>query len=144
MIYTEQIKAYVSAYFRFTPEVRKYNSAENQHAIVKRMEIYGLPPSDTGIARAIAELVIEGAIDRVDGGSVETDAAVVRAAEQDRLNQIAATPLTERDFDTFVRMMPSELERRYYSETEFRVKYDKACRDWGFRVPPKPAQRNVA
>jgi hypothetical protein len=138
MIYTEQIKAFVSAYFRFTPDVRKYNSTENLGKIVTKMETYGLPPSDTGVVRAIAELVGEGVIDRVDGGTPESDAEAARIGEQQRLNQIAATPLTERDFDSFIRMTPSQLETKYYGDAEFRARYTNAVRDWGFRVPPKP------
>jgi hypothetical protein len=134
-MYREETEALVAVHFRLTPSARKFDSPVNRKLIVDRIQTFGIYPSETAVLRAIQELVAEEKIKRTDGGNAETDAAAVRAAEQQRLNQIAATPLTERDFDVFVRMMPSELERRYYSETEFKVKYDKACREWGFRKP---------
>jgi hypothetical protein len=135
IMYREETEAFVAVHFRVTPSARKFDSPVNRKLIVDRMQSFGVFPSDTAVLRAIQELVAEEKIERTDGGNAETDAASLRAAEQARLDRIAAAPLTERDFDSFVRMTPSELERRYYSDTEFRVRYDKACRDWGFRKP---------
>ena len=139
-MYREETEACVAVHLRLTSSSRKFDSALNRKLIVDRIQTFGVYPSDTAVVRAIAELIIEGAIHRTDGGNNESDAAAAATAKQRRLNQIAAQPLTETDFDTFVRLVPSELGRRYYSEPEFAVKYDRACKDWGFRVPPKPLQ----
>jgi hypothetical protein len=138
IMYREETEAFVAVHFRLAPSARKFDSPVNRKLIVDRMQSFGVFPSDTAVLRAIQELVAEEKIERTDGGNADTDAASLRAAEQARLDRIAAEPLTERHFDLFVRMTPDELEKKYYGDVEFRTRYTNAVRDWGFRVPPKP------
>ena len=138
MSHREQTEAIVEVHFRLTPSSRKFDSPENRKLIIERVQTYGIFPSDTGVLRAISELVSEESIERVDGGNPETDAEAAHLAEQVRLDRIAAQPLTERDFDLFVRITPDELGKKYYGDVEFRVRYDAAIKTWGFRKPAPP------
>jgi hypothetical protein len=122
----------------------KYFSGENVYATVERMKTYGLSVySDTLARRAIEELIAEQMIQRTDGGDFQTDRLAAAMAERKRLEAIATAPISEREFDSFVRLTPDELERKYWgtdaAAAEFRARYDRAVRDHGFRVPPKPA-----
>jgi hypothetical protein len=137
----EKLEIEVAIYFQTHLAAHKFDSDLNRQIVVDRVASWGYIPCEVGVLRALNELVDEGAIERTDGGNAATDAEAARVAEQARLSRIASQPLTERDFDTFVRLTPAELERRYFSEETFRVRYDRACRDWGFRkpAPSRPA-----
>jgi len=95
------------------------------------------------VSRAISELVKEGKIARSDGGSEAADKAAAAAGERQRLEQIAAPPITMAEHELFASLSPQELERKYWGTNvvaaEFRARYGKAVREHGFRLPPKPA-----
>jgi hypothetical protein len=122
----------------------KYRSDDNIKAIVGRMKQYGLSVcSDTLVKRAADELIAEKKIQRSDGADEQIDRLAAAMATRKHLEQIGAAPISEREFDSFVRLTLDELERRYWGSdaaaAEFRARYDRAVRDHGFRVPPKPA-----
>jgi hypothetical protein len=135
------IDAVVDLHFKINSFDRRFDSPSNRASIAKRMKSFGLGVhSDTGVARAIKELVTEEIISRADGGNAESDARVAAAAEKARLDRIASAPLTERDFDAFSRMHPSEVAQKFWSDRAFQVRYRAASAAWGF-VLPEPPQR---
>jgi hypothetical protein len=123
--------------FKLDASQRKYDSPQNQEIIIERLRSYRVTPSETGCRRAIAELLAENAIDRVDGGNAATDETAARAREQAKIDRVANAPLTERDFDGYSRMAPNELEAAYYGDPVFAERYRRACAEWGFRIPAK-------
>ena len=134
-----EFESVVLLYFRLHSDIGRFNSAENVKAITAKMLSYGLGvPSDTMVKLAIADLVAEGSIARADGGTDATDEVAARATEKARIAIIASRPLTRFEFEDFASLSQSVLTSRYYSDPEFKIRYDVGIRQYGFNKPLPP------
>jgi hypothetical protein len=121
----------------------KYDSPANLDFIVSFLVENQWIPSQTTIERAIAHLGLQ----RTDGRTARDDARDVRAAAQRSYDAAAKEadrpPLTREELDEFSRLSMADLQRLYYGEDGkatdfFSVRYRKASREHGFRIPPPP------
>jgi len=122
----------------------KYDGPTNlQRILTFLVEVQWLP-SQTTVNRALAHLQLP----RMDGRTGKDDAREVRAAARRNYNTAAADadriPLTRQELDEFASLSYSELQRRYFGEDGkasdfFSIRYRKAAREFGYRIPDKPA-----
>lgn len=124
----------------------KFDSPENEERILSFLEQSQWIPSQITIDRAITHLGLQ----RTDGRTIKDDAREIRAAAQRSYNSAAAEadrlPLTRAELDEFSRLSQADLQRLYWGEDGqatdgFSVRYRKAAREFGFVIPPKPAQQ---
>jgi hypothetical protein len=107
-----------------------------------------LIPSQVSINRALSELNFR----RTDGGSAASDyKAEVKAAQQ-TLDQViaetTAAPLTRAELAHFASLSFPELQRKYWGDdndaiNSFAIRYNKAAREQGYRIPDRPQIANV-
>jgi hypothetical protein len=105
-------------------------------------------PSQVSINRALTELKFR----RTDGGSAEKDArALISSTRQNLSNviaEIAAPPLTRAELDHFASLSSTSLQRAYWGPgrdgiTDFAIRYNRAAKEHGFRIPPRPQVEEV-
>ena len=144
MIYTEKVEAQVAVYFQTVPAARKFDSPENRKLAADRVASWGFAPCEVGVMRALDELIAEGHVYRVDGGSDEKDQQAAADAERKRIDRIASAPSTQEECEAFMRMSEPEVEQKYWSDPVFQARYRKASETWGLRLPVKPASAHVA
>ena len=77
---TEKVEVEIAVFFNTHPASKKYDSPENRATIAARLSVWGFTPCEVGVMRALAELVDEGAIERVDGGSEASDRQAAEAS----------------------------------------------------------------
>jgi hypothetical protein len=97
-------------------------------------------PSQVTINRALTELQFT----RTDGGSVRKDAVDVRRKAQAQFDAACASadalPLTPEELTEFASLSFADLQRKYWAEDGdfFRVRYNKAAKTFGYKIPPRP------
>jgi hypothetical protein len=129
-------------------EWRKYASIENEERILSFLQESQWIPSQTTINRAITHLELQ----RTDGRTAKDDARAIRADAQRNYDAAARRadqlPLTRQELDEFSRLSQADLTRLYWGEDGkatdfFSVRYRKASREFGYRIPEKPAPAEV-
>jgi hypothetical protein len=119
----------------------KYNNAQASNKVVKYLIDRQYIPSQVSLNRAIKELGLR----RVDGKTAADDKREARAAAEANLDavvsEIQRTPLTPEFVNEVASLSQLDLSRRYFADSIdgelFRIRYDRACKEFGFR----PAQR---
>jgi hypothetical protein len=97
-------------------------------------------PSQVTIDRALAQLQFA----RTDGGSARKDAVDVRRKAQVQFDAACANaealPLTPTECAEFSALSFADLQAKYWSDDAdfFRVRYNKAAKMFGYRIPPRP------
>ncbi len=120
---------------------RKYAGAENLNRILVFLQEVQWIPSQTTIERAIANLELP----RTDGGSARKDVIEIRRQAQANYDAAAAEadalPLNPQELAEFAALSFADLQRKYWAEDGdfFRVRYNKAAKTFGYRIPEKPA-----
>jgi hypothetical protein len=103
-------------------------------------------PTITAARITVARLIREGKLVRTDGRTEADDRAEAVAAAQANLEKVISevdrAPLTPSEIQWFGSLNQRELSRLYYGEdgdgmTEFAVRYNRACREFGFVAPPR-------
>lgn len=104
-------------------------------------------PTVTAAKIAFDKLVANGTLTRTDGRDERFDAQQAATEAQANRDKIAARidapPLTRDELLYFGSLGQRELVERYWSNNEFRVRYDKAHREHGFVIPPKFAESSA-
>jgi hypothetical protein len=141
----QQYESAAQAYLSKNPQlVLKYYNPTLLKTLCDAMQS-SLP---TTVAAGIAfnRLVADGKIERTDGKSEADDRVEAMAAAQANLDsviaEVDARPLTKDELDYFGSLGQRELSRLYYGADgdavcEFAVRYNRACRDFGFVPPPR-------
>jgi hypothetical protein len=123
---------------------RKYDGQSNLERILSFLVESQWLPSQTTIERAITHLQLA----RTDGRAAKDDARDARAEAQRNFDAAVKDadrlPLTRTELDEFGRLSQAELQAKYWGEDGqasdfFSIRYRKASREQGFRIPPKPA-----
>jgi hypothetical protein len=103
-------------------------------------------PSQVSINRALTELKFT----RTDGGSAKSDAQAAVNAAQRNLDQVvaeaAAAPLSPNELAEFASLSAVDLQRHYWDNdgfSTFAVRYNKAVREFGYRIPARPTVEEV-
>jgi hypothetical protein len=97
-------------------------------------------PSQITINRALTQLQFA----RTDGGSARKDAVDVRRKAQAQFDAACANaeslPLTPPELAEYAALSFLDLQRKYWAEDAdfFRVRYNKAAKTFGYKIPPKP------
>jgi len=97
-------------------------------------------PSQVTIDRALTQLQFA----RTDGGSARKDAVDVRRKAQAQFDAACANaeslPLTPQELAEYAALSFVDLQRKYWAEDGdfFRVRYNKAAKMFGYRIPPRP------
>lgn len=104
-------------------------------------------PTLTAARITVSKLIREGKLVRTDGKSDRDDAqASVDRAQQnfDRaVQEVQAAPLTADEQSYFGSLSQSDLSAKYWHNdgyNQFRVRYDLAHQQAGFRLPPRSSQ----
>jgi hypothetical protein len=104
-------------------------------------------PTTTAAKIVFDRLVANGTLPRTDGRTERDDAAEAVAQAEEHLNKVAAKvaapPLRTVELELFYSLSVRDLADRYWENNgfnEFRVRYDRAVREYLFRVPPRPQQ----
>jgi hypothetical protein len=120
---------------------RKCFSTPNLNKLLDFLEEQQWLPSQVTINRALAELKFR----RTDGGSAESDRQAAIAVAQRNLDAVIAEtdkpPLTRTELAEFASLGFAELQHRYWGNdgvNTFAVRYSKASREHGFRIPARP------
>jgi hypothetical protein len=138
--YTEEIIKNATWRKCFSPQ----NNARLLDFLIDRQWI----PSQVSIDRALTELKFL----RTDGGSASTDAQAAVNAAQHNLDQViaetAASPLTRAELEHFQSLSFPDLQRQYWGEdldsiNSFAVRYNRAAKEQGFRIPARPRVEEV-
>ncbi len=128
----------------------KYASATAEELLFSVLGRDQRIPSVTTIQLTIDALAKTGLLFRADGKTEEDDRKErVRIAQQDldrTIQQVASKPLTVSEQEYFASLSYSDLASKYWANNgynEFRVRYDLAHRQAGFRLPARPAEAEV-
>jgi hypothetical protein len=119
----------------------KFDSPGNLQRILSFLEEAQWLPSQVTINRAIAHLQLP----RTDGGSARKDANEFKRQAQANFEAACAVadafPFSPQELREFSALSFADLQRKYWAEDGdfFRVRYNKAAREFGFVIPPKPA-----
>jgi hypothetical protein len=98
-------------------------------------------PSQVTINRALTQLQFS----RTDGGTARKDAVDVHRKAQVQFDAACANaealPLTPEELAEFASLSFADLQRKYWDADAdfFRVRYNKAAKMFGYRIPPRPA-----
>jgi hypothetical protein len=148
-ISTTQYENAAQLFLNKNPElVAKYFSPTLLKTLVDAMQ-QSLP---TVVAARLAfDRLVANSLQRTDGKRDEDDhrAAVDRAQQNfDRVVQeVQASPLTADEQSYFGSLSQNDLSVKYWHNdgyNEFRVRYDLAHQQAGFRLPPRPTQEVVS
>lgn len=142
----KQFEAAAERFFRENPKsFEKYFSPTLLQTAVDAM-LTSLP-TVTAAKIAFDRLVANGTLQRTDGRTERDDAAEAVAAAQANFDatvaKVGAPPLTREELAFFGSLSQQDLANRYWENdgySEFRVRYDRAAREHGFRVPARPQQ----
>jgi hypothetical protein len=119
---------------------RKYAGPDNLKRITAFLQEVQWIPSQVTVERAITHLQLP----RTDGGSARKDVSEIRRQAQANYDAAAAEaealPLTPNELREFAGLSFADLQHRYWSEDGdfFRVRYNKAAKTFGYRIPEKP------
>jgi hypothetical protein len=122
---------------------RKYDGQSNLERTLSFLVESQWLPSQTTIERAITHLQLQ----RTDGRTAKDDARAFRAEAErtfdDAVKDADRLPLTRTELDEFGRLSQAELQAKYWGEDRqatdfFAIRYRKASREYGYRIPPKP------
>jgi len=117
----------------------KYSADPNNEKLLRKaMEKYRL--SLTAADRAFAD--VESHLHRADGHDAAWD--LQQAAEAERAKEEAETRdfVVDRGFFEYAGGLSlQELQRAYYNDKNFRLKYSVLVRDFGYNIPPEPRSR---
>jgi hypothetical protein len=137
-------------YFKQNPTiVQKYYSLTLLKTLVDAMR----PSLPTAVTARLAfdRCVANGTLQRTDGKGDRDDAqASVDRAQQnfDRVvHEVQTAPLTADEQAYFGSLSQSDLSAKYWHNdgyNQFRVRYDLAHQQAGFRLPPRPSQGAVS
>jgi hypothetical protein len=120
---------------------RKYDSPANLQRILSFLAEAQWLPSQVTVERALGHLRLP----RTDGGSALKDANAAKRAAQTNFDAACAAadalPLNPQELREFSALSFADLQRRYWSEDAdfFRVRFNKAAREFGYRIPEKPS-----
>ena len=123
---------------------KKYFSAEGHKVLLDFLVERQWLPSQFTINRAIAELNFT----RTDGGSARKDAADFRRKAQSQFDEACANaealPLTPEELAEYASLSFADLQKKYWAEGGdfFRVRYGKAAKTLGYKIPPRPQVEN--
>jgi hypothetical protein len=127
---------------------RKFNNPANLQRITSFLADAQWIPSQTTVERAITHLNLQRADDRTQ----KDDARDIRAVAQRNYDlaakQAEQMPLTKQELDEFASLSQAELQRQYWGEDGkasdfFSIRYRKASREFGYRIPDKPVPVEV-
>jgi hypothetical protein len=117
----------------------KYSNAQAFDKVVKYLVDRQYIPSQVSLNRGIKELGLR----RVDGGSIQSDARAAKAAAQAHFDSVVLeaqkSPLEPRELNEFGSLSARELSRRFFDENSdfFRIRYQKAMAEYGYREPQR-------
>jgi hypothetical protein len=123
---------------------RKFNNPANLQRITSFLADAQWIPSQTTVERAITHLKLQ----RADGRTNKDDSRELRAQAQKNYDaaakQAEQMPLTKQELDEFSRLSQADLQRLYFGQDGkatdfFSIRYRKASREFGYRIPEKPA-----
>jgi len=122
-------------------QFEKFYSPRLLQTVVDAMQL----PSTTAAKIAFDRLVADGTLQRTDGRTERDDARQAVAAAEASLTatvaKVDAPPLTRDELELFGSLSHQDLANRYWDNdgfNEFRVRYDRAVREFGYRVPARP------
>ena len=127
---------------------QKFDSPENEERILSFLERVQWIPSQTSINRAIEHLGLQ----RTDGRTERDDVRAIRAEAQRNFDAAAKQadqlPLTRQELDEFSRLSQADLARLYWGDDGkatdfFSIRYRKASREFGYRIPARPTPVEV-
>jgi hypothetical protein len=127
-----------------TREFERYYSTTLIKQVVEEM-LQSLP-SQVAARLAFQRLVANGTLPRTDGKDEASDRDEAVAAAQANLDraiaEVDAAPLTRSELEYFGSLSPHQVSALYYGEdgnaiNEFAVRYNRACREFGFVSPPR-------
>lgn len=127
------------------PTWPKFDSPTNLEQITTFLVEVQWLPSQVTVERAIAHLQLQ----RTDGGSARKDANEFKRQAQANFEAACiaagAIPLSPNELSEFSALSFADLQRKYWSEDAdfFRVRYNKAAREFGYRIPEKPTPVEV-
>jgi hypothetical protein len=143
-----QYEAAATKYFSQDPQgqlnFQKYYSPTLLATVVAEMQ--SSLPSVVAARLAFQRLVANGQLQRTDGKSEDDDRAEAKAAAQANLDSVVAeidsAPLSREELNYFGSLNQRELSRLYYGPDgdavcEFAIRYNRACREFGFVAPPR-------
>jgi hypothetical protein len=143
-----QYESAATKYFSQDPEgqlnFQKYYGPTLLATVVAEMQ--SSLPSVVAARLAFQRLVTNGRLQRTDGKDEAFDRAEAVAAAQSNLaeviSQVDSAPLSRDELNYFGSLNQRELSRFYYGEDgdalcEFAIRYNRACRELGFVVPPR-------
>jgi hypothetical protein len=120
----------------------KYDSPANLRAVLDLLQARQWIPSRVSCDRAVRELKLH----RTDGGSKAKDQALAEIKAQENFNrliaQVRALPLQREELEEFASLSFPDLQRKYWANggmNAWRVRYDVAVIQAGFRAPAQPA-----
>lgn len=145
-----QFENAAQSFLKSNPQlVNKYYSVTLLQTLVNAMQ--SSLPTVTAARICFDRLVANGTLRRTDGKRDEDDlrANVDRAQQNfDRVVQeVQASPLTADEQSYFGSLSQSDLSAKYWHNdgyNQFRVRYDLAHQQAGFRLPPRPSQGAVS
>jgi hypothetical protein len=117
----------------------KYSNAQAFDKVVKYLVDRQYIPSQVSLNRAIKELGLR----RVDGGSAESDKRAARARAQANFDAVCAEaqriPLSPEELHEFGSLSQRDLSKKYFAEDGdfFRIRYQKAMAEYGYREPQR-------
>jgi hypothetical protein len=103
-------------------------------------------PTQTAAGICMDRLIANGTLVRTDGKNENDDARESREQAKKNLDaamvQAAAAPLSRDEINYYASLSQQELSNLYYGANgegmnAFRARYDRACAEYGFQVPPK-------
>jgi hypothetical protein len=107
-------------------------------------------PTAANAEMTFSALVASGELVRTDGKDESDDAAAdeeyLKNVADRTMEEIRRAPLTRAECEGFASLPFAEVQRRYWAYdrvNEFRVRYDKAARAWGFQIPAPPSTTPV-
>ena len=146
----QQFETAATEFFQQNPRLfQKYLSPTLLQALVTEM-LTSLP-TVTAARIAFDRLVANGTLRRTDGRSERDDAREAVTAAQANFDATVATvdapPLSREELEFFGSLSQRELAEKYWANdgfSEFKVRYDRAIREYGYVAPARPQQSSQA
>jgi hypothetical protein len=119
----------------------KFGNASNFSKVIAHLMKGQYIPSIVSLNRAIRELGLR----RIDGKTATDDQRELRAAVQANFDavcdEVKRIPLTREFLEEISSLSQIDLSRRYFEDSVegiiFRIKYDRACQEFGYRPPAR-------
>jgi hypothetical protein len=123
-------------------EWKKYASPEHLEKLLDRLMESQPLPSQITIERFLGKLKFP----RTDSGSAQSDAEAAQKLAQNTYNEAVKgahdIPLTPAELREFASLSPVVLQQRYFEDSSdgafFRIRYNRACDEHGFKRPFPP------